>query len=195
VISKATPATPQILPRALRSGSTRALNVWPRMRISYAVGVPSSAARCAATARLACVASSAACPTWRSVSGTGIGPRTERPPPRREVTRNVSSVDQSSTGSWSTRRPSCSGSSVPKAVAEKVATSAIRVQHVPHLAGERIRREWLLEEGAPQGRLPVLHDRVARIPRHIEHPRAGTARGELIRQIAPGHAGHHDVGE
>src|SRR5689334_4119305 len=68
------------------------------------------------------------------------------------------------------------------------------VQHVPHLARERRRRERLLQKIEPRLEHAVMYNSVARVAGDVQHARVGSTLGEPPCQLATAHSWHHDVG-
>ena len=50
------------------------------------------------------------------------------------------------------------------------------VEHVAHLAGQRVRRERLLQERRALDENPVTDDRLVRVSRDVQHAQAGVPR-------------------
>src|SRR5262249_1961687 len=69
------------------------------------------------------------------------------------------------------------------------------VQHLAELAQQRVRAHGLLEEGEPFVEHAVVDDRVARVAGLVEHAGVRPGPGEGLRERAPAHARHHDVGQ
>jgi len=68
-----------------------------------------------------------------------------------------------------------------------------RREHLPHLAGERVRGEGLLEKGCAGIQHAAMDDGIVRVARHIEHRHVRLEGRDPIRKLATTHPWHHDI--
>src|SRR5258708_28448114 len=70
------------------------------------------------------------------------------------------------------------------------AAPLLPVQHLPHFACQRLRRERLLEDGESPFEHPMAHDGVAPVAREIHDPHRGPLRPQTPRALAAAHLPH-----
>src|SRR5438128_1284026 len=69
-----------------------------------------------------------------------------------------------------------------------------RIQHLAHLARQRIRSERLLQKRRAWVELPVMDNGLVGVARHKEDLHVGTRGLQKFRQFAPAHPWHDNVG-
>src|SRR5258708_7602922 len=70
----------------------------------------------------------------------------------------------------------------------------LAVEHLPHLAGQAVRHEGLLEERDAGVQHALAYHRIVGIARRVEHLHAGPLGRQALGELAAAHAGHHDIG-